>query len=58
VLRAGWRHGITGIENADSDNTSVFYRDAKAKTDYEASERAKLNAKRLEGLKLGFGTSS
>jgi hypothetical protein len=26
-IKAGWRHGITGVENADSDNCSVYYKD-------------------------------
>jgi hypothetical protein len=25
AIKSGWRHGITGIDNADSENTSVFY---------------------------------
>jgi len=25
AIKVGWRHGITGIENADSENTSIFY---------------------------------
>ena len=29
TIKGGWKHGITGIENADSSNISVFYKDAK-----------------------------
>lgn len=25
AIKGGWRHGITGIDNADSENTSVFF---------------------------------
>jgi len=25
MIKGGWRHGITGIENADSENISTFY---------------------------------
>ena len=57
-IRGGWRHGITGIDNADSEYTSVFYRDNKARNDFVQSERAKINSKRLDTLRLGFGTSS
>ena len=26
-IKAGWRHGITGVENADSENCSAFFQD-------------------------------
>jgi len=26
-IKAGWRHGITGVENADSDNVSVYFKE-------------------------------
>ena len=29
TIKGGWRHGITGIDNADSTNTSVFFKDKK-----------------------------
>jgi hypothetical protein len=29
AIKSGWRHGITGIDNADSENTSVFYQQQK-----------------------------
>lgn len=29
VIKSGWRHGITGMDNADSENTSVFFQDKK-----------------------------
>lgn len=25
TIKGGWRHGVTGIDNANSNNTSVFY---------------------------------
>jgi hypothetical protein len=28
-IKNGWRHGITGIENADSPNHSVYFADQK-----------------------------
>jgi len=30
TIKGGWRHGITGIDNADSMNTSIFYQESKA----------------------------
>ena len=28
-IKGGWRHGITGMENADSENISVLYKEQK-----------------------------
>lgn len=33
AIKCGWKHGITGIENADSDNTSVFFSNQKRERD-------------------------
>jgi len=43
TIKGGWRHGITGIDNADSEHTSVFFQDAKKIKDFAMSEKAKLN---------------
>ena len=48
-IKGGWRHGITGIDNADSENTSVFFQQQKQLKDSIMSEKAILNNKRLEG---------
>lgn len=58
TIKGGWRHGITGIDNADSENTSVFYQDAKKAKDFADSEKEVVNNKRLQSLKVCFGTSS
>ena len=34
VIKSGWRHGVTGLDNADSENTSMFYRDTKKQKDF------------------------
>ena len=34
TMKGGWRHGITGIENANSENCSVFYKDKKIDRDF------------------------
>lgn len=34
TMKGGWRHGVTGVDNADADGTSVFYRDAKQDRDH------------------------
>jgi len=42
-MKGGWRHGITGLDDADSNKTQVFYsekRDMQANMD---SEKNKIN---------------
>jgi hypothetical protein len=58
TIKGGWRHGITGIDNADSTNTSVFFKDKKKAQEAAQSERDIINQKRLQSLKICFGTSS
>ena len=52
TIKGGWRHGITGIDNADSSNTSVFFRENKALKDNAQSERDIINNKRLQSKLL------
>jgi len=26
-MRTGWRHGVVGVDDADDENTQVFYKD-------------------------------
>jgi hypothetical protein len=49
AIKGGWRHGITGIDNADSVNTSVFFQEQKRMKDSLMSEKNILNKTRLEG---------
>lgn len=30
LMRTGWRHGIVGVDDADSGQTQVFYQSTKA----------------------------
>jgi hypothetical protein len=48
TIKGGWRHGIVGIDNADSENTSVFYQDAKKARNFADSEKEVVNNKRLQ----------
>ena len=48
TIKGGWRHGITGIDNADSENTSVFFQEQKKMKDSVMSEKAVLNNNRLQ----------
>lgn len=34
AIKNAWRHGITGMDNADSINSSIFYKDLKATKDF------------------------
>ena len=57
-MKGGWRHGVTGIDNANSANTSVFYQNMKKEKDHWQSEKDTINKKRLEKIKTCFGTSA
>lgn len=58
LFKGGWRHGITGIDNADSPSTSIFYLNQNKLKQFKESEKHIINEKRLEKLKIFFGTSS
>ena len=58
TIKGGWRHGITGIDNADSENTSIFFKEKKKMQEAAQSERDVINNKRLQSLKICFGTST
>ena len=57
VFKTAWRHGITGIDNADSANASVFYQDEKARRDFIQKEKDTVNNKRKDS-KLTFSRLS
>lgn len=48
MIKTGWRHGVTGLDNADSENTSIFYREQKKEKDFIKSEKDKINNNRLQ----------
>jgi hypothetical protein len=58
IIKNAWRHGITGMDNADSANSSIFYKDLKARKDFQQSEKDTINGKRKQELGILFGTSS
>lgn len=47
-IKAGWRHGITGVENADSDNCSVYFQQQYKDKCAQQSEKDILNKTRLD----------
>jgi len=46
TIKGGWRHGITGIENADSNSVSAFYQDHRNNLDKKEDHASKINAVR------------
>ena len=58
IFKGGWRHGITGIDNSDQNGTSIFYQNQNKLKQFKESEKRYINEKRLENLKIFFGTST
>jgi hypothetical protein len=48
IFKTAWRHGIVGIDNADSGNSSIFYKDEKARRDFAQKEKDTVNMKRKD----------
>ena len=48
IFKTCWRHGITGVENADAKDNSVFYRETKQMRDKRQSQADILNDTRKE----------
>ena len=48
IFKTAWRHGILGIDNADSAQSSVFYKDDKAKKAFYQNEKDVVNTKRKD----------
>lgn len=56
-MRTAWKHGVLGLDDADSKQTQCFYKDAR--DEKEAKQRSKdfINSRRTDCLALGMGTS-
>lgn len=48
-FRVGWRHGVVGFDNSDSDHTQVFYEEKRDATLQKLQESEKINKKRTGG---------
>lgn len=57
VLKSGWRHGIVGIDDADSPKTQTFYESSRDQKLSVMGEKNKINDYRMKVLALGMGTS-
>lgn len=48
LFKTAWRHGIFGVDDADSHNTSVFYDKQKIDRDRTFECKSQINARRRE----------
>lgn len=48
IFKSCWRHGITGVENADAAENSVFYKEMKESKDRRQAHADSLNTLRKE----------
>jgi len=46
LIRTGWRHGITGVEDPSDQNPSVFYKNSLEEKHRQQLERDKINERR------------
>jgi hypothetical protein len=46
IIKNGWRHGIFGVEDPDSTNPSVFYKETLDKRNLSQHEKQTINVKR------------
>lgn len=45
-MRTGWRHGIVGVDDADEDNTQVFYKNEKERKINLSQQKKIINDRR------------
>lgn len=43
IFKAGWRHGIVGVDDADSPNTSIFYKEQHDLKLHQQKEKDAIN---------------
>ena len=53
-MRTAWKHGVTGIDDADSNVASVFYADAKDLKNQKEQEKNKINGNRTKSKNSWF----
>lgn len=57
LIKSGWRHGILGIDDADSKKTQIFYEGSRDDKLAVKAEKNKINDYRTKIVSLGMGTS-
>ena len=58
VMKGGWRHGITGIDDADSPKASIFFSEQRDAKLAEQAKKDQINQHRTKIVAMGMGTSN
>ena len=48
-MRTAWKHGVVGVDDADSATTSIFYLEAEKQRQKELAEKEFINKRRQKG---------
>jgi len=48
-MRTGWRHGVVGVDDADDENTQVFYKDENQRKLTNQRSKDFINTRRKDG---------
>ena len=46
IMKGGWRHGVFGVEDPDSPNPSIFYKDSNESKNKAQHEKETININR------------
>ena len=46
IIRTGWRHGIVGVDDADSESTQVFYQSSRQQKNFSLADKDMINKRR------------
>jgi hypothetical protein len=57
-MKGAWRHGVLGIDDADSHKTQDFYAPARDSSVKEQNAKNEINSYRTKIVSLGMGTSN
>jgi len=53
-MKGGWRHGVFGVEDPDSSNPSVFYKDTNESKNKAQHEKETINLNRSKSKFSSF----
>ena len=57
TISQGWKHGVTGVDDADSPKAQEFYQSAKNQKEAAQAEKDVINKRRLKCKLLNFRLS-
>ena len=57
IFKAGWRHGVFGVDDSNSQQSSVFYKDSHDQRIKAQNEKDAINNNRFKNLAVGTATS-